>query len=137
MRNLSSKNKIELIAKAALAKKAKDVVLIDLRKLASISDYFIVASGNSTIQIDAIANHIEKELLRNDCKLWHREGRGEALWILLDCGDVVVHVFYKETRGFYNLERLWHDAPQRRLKEGVFRKRSPRPSKKKRMAKKS
>ena len=63
MRNLSSKNKIELIAKAALAKKAKDVVLLDLRKLSSICDYFIIASGDSTTQLAAIADNIEKELL--------------------------------------------------------------------------
>jgi len=128
---LSSKNKIELIAKAALAKKAKDVVLIDLHKLSAICDYFIIASGNSIVQIDTIADNIEKELLVHNCKLWHREGHGEALWILLDYGDIVVHVFYKDTRGFYNLEKFWFDAPQRRLKEKGFRKSATRPTKKK------
>lgn len=123
MKILSSKKKIELIAKAALAKKAKDVVLIDLRRLSSICDYFIVASGDSTTQIDTIAGNIEKELIRQSCKLWYREGRGEALWILLDYGDVVVHVFYRETRGFYNLEKLWHDAPRKKLRESSFKKK--------------
>ena len=131
MKNISSKKKIELIAKAALAKKAKDVVLLDLRKLSSICDYFIIASGDSTIQLAAIADNIEKEFLKSNCKLWHKEGRAEALWILLDYGDIVVHAFYKDTRGFYNLEKLWHDAPRRRLIESTFRKKSPRSVKRK------
>ena len=131
MKNISSKKKIELIAKAALAKKAKDVVLIDLRKLLSICDYFIIAGGDSTTQIDTIADNIEKELLVRNCKLWHREGKGQALWILLDYGDIVVHVFYRETRGFYNLEKLWYDAPQKKLRETTFRKRLSRAVKRK------
>ena len=132
LKNLSSKNKIELIAKAALAKKAKDVVLIDLRKLASIFDYFIIASGESITQLNAIAGSIEKELSQRNCRLWHREGLGEALWVLLDYGDVVVHIFHKETRGFYNLEKLWHDVPQKRLRDSSFRKRRRRPQQKSR-----
>ncbi len=138
MREISSKKKIELIAKAALAKKAKDVVLIDLRKVSSICDYFIVASGESTTQIAAIADNIEKELTNHKCKIWHREGKPEALWILLDYGDIVVHVFYKETRGFYNLEKLWHDAPIKSLKESFFRKeprKKPRRSRKRKTTK--
>lgn len=128
MKEIFPKKKIQLIAEAALAKKAKDVVLIDLRRLSSICDYFIVASGESTIQIDSIADNIEKELLTHNCKLCHREGTGEALWILLDYGDIVVHVFYKDTRGFYNLEKLWHDAPQKKLKHvhEKIRKKSKR-----------
>ena len=135
MREISSKKKIELIAKAALAKKAKDVLLIDLRKVASICDYFIVASGESTTQIAAIADNIEKELTSHKCKIWHREGKPEALWILLDYGDIVVHVFYKETRGFYNLEKLWHDALIKPLEEPSLRKelrKKPRRSRRKR-----
>ncbi len=100
-----------------MAKKAKDVVLMDLRKLSSICDYFIIASGDSTTQIASIADNIEKELLDHNCKLWHREGRAEALWILLDYGDIIVHTFYKDTRGFYNLEKLWYDAPIKRLED--------------------
>ena len=117
MKIIFARKKIGLIAKAALDKKAKDVVLMDLRKLSSISDYFIIASGDSTTQIASIADNIEKELLNHNCKLWHREGRAEALWILLDYGDIIVHTFYKDTRGFYNLEKLWYDAPIKRLED--------------------
>ncbi len=131
MTNISSKKKIELIAKAALAKKAKDVVLLDLRRLSSVCDYFIIASGDSTTQLTAIAGNIEKELLKRNCKLWHKEGKAEALWILLDYGDIVVHAFYKDTRGFYNLERLWHDAPLKRLKESIFKGKPRRSAKRK------
>jgi ribosome-associated protein len=126
LKNLSTKKKIEIIAKAALAKKANDVTLLDLRKLSSICDYFIIASGDSTVQIDTIADNIEKELIAHNHKVWHREGCGEALWILLDYGDIIAHIFYKETRGFYNLEKLWHDAPRKKLKEVILRKKLPR-----------
>lgn len=115
-------------------KKATDVTLLDLRKLPSICDYFIIASGGSTTHIDTIADNIEKELLARNCKLWHREGRSEALWILLDYGDIVVHIFYKDMRGFYNLEKLWYDAPRSELKEKDFRKRPTRSTKKQKMA---
>lgn len=111
-----------------MAKKAKAAVLIDLRRLSSVCDYFIVASGDSTVQIDSIADNIEKELLAHNYRLNHREGRGDALWILLDYGDIVVHIFHKDTRGFYNLEKLWHDAPQKKLKHvhKKIRKKSKR-----------
>lgn len=117
MKNISSKKKIELIRNAALAKKARDIALLDLRKLPTISDYFILASGESSTQIETIAGNIEKELALNGFKVWHREGTGEARWILLDYGDIVVHVFHKETRDFYGLDRLWHDSPRRKLKK--------------------
>ncbi|MBL7070649.1 MAG: ribosome silencing factor [Candidatus Omnitrophica bacterium] len=114
---MSAEEKIEVIANAASAKKAQGLIAIDLRKLGSISDHFIIASGESTVQIEAIADNIESELLSHNCRVLHKEGKGEALWILLDCGDIVVHVFYKDTRAFYNLEKLWYDAPQKKLNE--------------------
>ncbi|MDD5679671.1 MAG: ribosome silencing factor [Candidatus Omnitrophica bacterium] len=113
MKNISSKRKIELIRSAALAKKAKDVALLDLRKLPAICDYFVLASGDSTTQIETIADNIEKTLAINGSKAWHREGNGETRWILLDYGDIVVHVFHKETRDYYDLDRLWHGSPRR------------------------
>ena len=126
MKDISSAKKIELIAKAALEKKAKDVVLINLRKLSFICDWFIIASGDSTTQITAIADNIEKELSSRKYKVYHREGRSGALWILLDYGDIVVHIFHKETRAFYNLEKLWHDAPLKKVNESTFLKKRVR-----------
>ncbi len=129
MKNISVNSKIKLIRDAALAKKARDVALLDLRKFATISDYFILASGESTTQIETIADNIEKELSLKDCKVWHREGNGEARWILLDYGDIVIHVFHKEARDFYDLDKLWHDSPRRNLKKRWSRPNSKRISK--------
>lgn len=126
MKAIHTKRKTELIIKAALAKKAKDLLLIDLKKIGTICDYFIIASGDSTVQIDTIADNIEKELLSHGCRLWHREGSGEALWILLDYGDIVVHIFHREARGFYNLEKLWHDGPQKKFKETTLKRKKRR-----------
>ena len=129
MKNISVNKKIEFIRDAALAKKAKDVALLDLREFATISDYFILASGESTTQIETIADNIEKELSLKGCRVWHREGNGQARWILLDYGDIVVHVFHKETRDFYDLDKLWHDSPRRDLefKSSGMKKKSPAP----------
>ena len=133
MKRIPSQKKIELIANAALARKAGDVVLMDLRKLPSVCDYFVVTSGESTTQIGSISDNIEKQLSRHGYRLWHREGKAEALWILLDYGDIVVHIFYKDTRGFYYLEKLSHDAPQRTLTDSSVKKRRTHAKKKRRV----
>ena len=93
-----------------------------MKKMSSVCDYFVIASGSSTTQVRAIADHIAKSLGEKGEKLWHIEGQREALWILLDYGDVVAHVFLDETRRFYNLERLWKEAPQEPFKEAVIKK---------------
>ena len=108
-----------VIAKAAASKKALDIITIDIRKVPSLSSYFVLASGGSTTQVKSIADNIRKQLKEKGQRLWHAEGEREALWILLDYGDVVAHVFDDETRRFYDLERLWGDVPQKRFKEKV------------------
>ena len=118
------------IAGAASDKKALDIVTIDMRKVSSVCDYFVIASGASTTQVRAIADHISRKLREKGERLWHIEGEREALWVLLDYGDVVVHIFLEETRRFYDLERLWGDAPQARYKEPsrvkpIARKKKP------------
>ena len=124
------------IANAAAEKKALDIVIVDMRKVPGVCDYFVIASGASTTQVRAIADNIVKKLKEHHEKLWHIEGAREALWILLDYGDVVGHVFLDETRRFYDLEHLWSDAPQERFKEPgksrgpASRKRKKRPKKK-------
>lgn len=102
-----------------------------MRKMSSVCDYFVIASGTSTTQVRAIADHIARQLKEKGERIWHMEGAREALWILLDCGDVVCHIFLDQTRRFYDLERLWSDAPQVHLKE-AGRKASPQASPKKR-----
>jgi ribosome-associated protein len=85
--------------------------------MSSVCDYFVIASGTSTTQVRAIADNIARQLKENGERIRHMEGAREALWILLDCGDVVCHIFLDQTRRFYDLERLWSDAPQTRFKE--------------------
>jgi ribosome-associated protein len=99
-------------ADAAADKKANDVVVLDIHGLSVIADYFIICSGNSNTQVQAIAKGVRDKLAKMDYHPKAMEGYDEARWILLDYGDVVVHVFRQEEREFYNLERVWGDAPQ-------------------------
>jgi ribosome-associated protein len=95
---------------AAADRKAEDLVVLDLRKAAGFTDYFVICTGNNVRQIKAIADAVEEALGRQDVKPAHVEGYGHAEWILLDYFDFVVHVFGAETRTFYGLERLWGSA---------------------------
>ena len=106
------------IAKAASDKKALDVITLDMRRIPSVSDYFVVASGSSTTQVRAISDNIADVLKEKGQRVWHIEGAREALWVLLDYGDVVAHIFLEETRRFYELEKLWGSVPKKRLPEG-------------------
>lgn len=100
----------QLAAEAAADKKAGNVVVLDMKDVSSVTDYFVICSASNSIQVRAIADHIEEKLESIKSKRFHREGYDGARWILLDFGDVVVHVFHDQERDFYNLERLWGDA---------------------------
>jgi ribosome-associated protein len=97
------------IAALALTKKAHDVTIMDLHKVTSMADFFVICSGDSDIQVKAIADAVEEGLEKKGNTVWHREA-GSSNWVLLDYVDVVLHVFHKHTRSFYNLEKLWGDA---------------------------
>ena len=99
-----------LAAEAALDKKAVDPVILDVAKHTSVAHYFVITHGNSDRQVRAIAQHVTDELKTKSVSLWHCEGMEDGKWVLLDFGSVLVHVFYRETREFYALERLWGDA---------------------------
>jgi len=99
------------IAELIFNKKGYDVRIIDLRELVSFTDYFVICSADSDTQVKAIADEIDKSLRDEGLKCWHKEGYRALSWVLLDYVDVVVHVFKKEMREFYNLEKLWGDAP--------------------------
>ena len=103
------------IAKAASDKKALDIVTLDMRRIPSVSDYFVIASGSSTTQVRAISDNIIDILKEKGERVWHVEGAREALWVLLDFGDVVAHVFIDQKRRFYNLEKLWGGVPKKKL----------------------
>lgn len=103
-------------AEEAIERKGADVVLLDLRGLTSATDWFVLVSGESDIQVRSIAERIEERLARDlDARPWHVEGLKKTRWILLDYVDFVIHVFHREARSFYDLERLWADAPAERL----------------------
>jgi ribosome-associated protein len=99
-------------AHIARESKAEDLVVLDVRGLASFTDYFIIMSGRSTRHVQGLAEAIEGELRTKRVSSMHSEGLQEGLWVLLDFGDVVTHIFYHESRSFYDLEGLWHDAPR-------------------------
>ncbi|MCS6796576.1 MAG: ribosome silencing factor [Raineya sp.] len=111
-REVETKNLCDLIIKGMQEKKAQDIVLLDMRQVpSSIVDYFIICTGTSDTQIDAIADSIEEIVYKNTKELpWHKEGKQNKEWILLDYVDVVAHVFKKSKREFYALEELWGDA---------------------------
>jgi ribosome-associated protein len=93
-----------------LGKKAMDLVVLDVRKLSSIADVFIICSGLSNRQVVAIAEHIQEDLKKQGIKPLSVEGKKEGHWVLLDYGHVIIHVFYEPIRSFYDLEGLWIDA---------------------------
>ena len=100
--------RLKEIIKLALNKKADKIIILDVRGLSSLADFFIICHGTSEPQVKAIADHIRK---RTNHKPRHIEGYDNQNWILLDYFDIIVHVFKKDEREFYNLERLWADAP--------------------------
>jgi ribosome-associated protein len=112
---ISPERLAEQIGEIALDKKAEDVVIIDIREVSSIADYFVVASGSSEIHIKSITDEIVTKLKAKGMPVWHVEGGSGSRWILLDYVDVVVHIFHPESRSFYQLEKLWGDAPSRKM----------------------
>lgn len=111
-KNASTDNLNELIVSIIQDKKGKDIVSLDLRKIPeAIADYFVICHGESTTQTRAITDHLEEEVRKQaNIKPFHIEGRSNGEWCLLDFGDVVVHIFQREKREFYQLEDLWSDA---------------------------
>lgn len=109
---ISSEELSKLVVKGMQEKKASDIVVLDLKKVKNaVADYFIVCSGNSDTQVDAISDSIEKEVYKASHQdPWNKEGKENKEWILIDYVDVVAHVFKKERRDFYTLEDLWGDA---------------------------
>jgi ribosome-associated protein len=104
-------------ARAALDKKAVDLVVLDVTGLTSIADYLVICTGRSDRQVQAIATAIDEELRKRGVRPIAVEGMTRGQWVLLDYTDVIVHVFYKPVREFYDLERLWEHAPRVQLPE--------------------
>ena len=102
----------QLMAEAADEKKAFDILILDLRGLTYLADYFVICSGSNTTQVGAIADQILQALAMQGIRTSHIEGQAGSTWVLMDYGDVVVHIFDEQTRIYYSLEKLWHDAPR-------------------------
>lgn len=111
------KQKFKLCVKAALKKKAFDLIVLDIKEISSFADYFILCSGNSNRQVQAIASSIEYDLKKKGIYPLGIEGFNEGKWVLLDYDDIIIHVFYHQIREFYELERLWDDAPRIEVEE--------------------
>ena len=107
---ITSKRISLLAAKAAQSKKAERIIILKVGKISLITDYFLICSGDSDTQVKAIADAVAEKLKKEGVRLGHLEGYNEGRWVLLDFGDIVAHIFYEETRKFYDLERLWKDA---------------------------
>jgi ribosome-associated protein len=117
------------IADLMISKKAHDVVILDLKKLTSAADYFVICSTDSDTQVRAVADAVRDGMEESNERVWHYEGYQALKWIVLDYVDVVAHIFYKEDRSFYNLERLWGDAKKTEVKDTLA---APKPTAKKR-----
>jgi ribosome-associated protein len=112
------------IADLMISKKAYDVVILDLKKLTSAADYFVICSADSDTQVRAVADAVRDGMEESNERVWHYEGYQGLKWIVLDYVDVVAHIFYKEDRSFYNLERLWGDAKKTEVKDTVIAPKS-------------
>lgn len=106
-----SRSKALVAAEAASAKKAGDILILDVAALISITDYFVICSGNTERQVKTISDEIFRKLAEHGEKPSRREGEQEQRWVLLDYLDIVVHIFHLEERAYYGIERLWSDAP--------------------------
>lgn len=109
----NQKEVLETIVKALDSKRAEDIQVIGVGELTILGDYFVIANGTSTTHTRTLADEVDYQMSEIGLEPMHREGRGNGSnWIVLDYGDIIVHVFYKETRDFYQLERMWADGEQ-------------------------
>ena len=107
-----TKKRVILCVNAALEKKAKNIIILNMQKVTSFADYSIVCSGTSDRQVQSIAQAIEENMKKNGFLPLGIEGEKTAQWILMDYADIIVHVFYEPVRDLYDMERLWSDAPR-------------------------
>ncbi|GAA0137811.1 ribosome silencing factor [Paenibacillus sp. YSY-4.3] len=107
---ISPKQLLDLAVKAVDEKKAMDIVALDLQGISLIADYFVICHGNSDVQVQSIATEVRNKAQQAGVNIRGIEGMDSARWVLMDLGDVIVHIFHRDEREFYNIERLWSDA---------------------------
>lgn len=101
---------LQIAVAAAEDKKAHRIVALNLKEISLVADYFVICSGNSDTQVQAITTEIRKQAEKNGVRVRGIEGVDSARWVLIDLGDIIVHVFHRDEREYYNIERLWSDA---------------------------
>jgi ribosome-associated protein len=102
---------VQLAVRAADEKKAENIVALNMKGISLVADYFIICHGNSEKQVQSISTELKKQAQEQGMDIKRLEGYDEGRWVLIDLGDVVVHVFHRDERPYYNLEKLWGDAP--------------------------
>ncbi|WP_019636722.1 ribosome silencing factor [Paenibacillus fonticola] len=107
---ISPKQLLDLAVKAVDEKKAMDIVALDLQGISLIADYFVICHGNSDVQVQSIATEVRNRAHQAGVDIRGIEGMDSARWVLMDLGDVIVHIFHRDEREYYNIERLWSDA---------------------------
>lgn len=103
-------NTLKTVINALQDKKAENIQIIDIHEISTVADYFVITSGSNRSQVQALADNVEEKLAANEIRPKNIEGYNTANWILLDYRDILIHIFDKESRGFYDLERLWRDG---------------------------
>ncbi|MBN2539480.1 MAG: ribosome silencing factor [Deltaproteobacteria bacterium] len=119
--SLDSKELVLQCVNAALERKAEDLVILKVKDLSSFADYFVICGGSSDRQIQGLADHIGQKLKKEGIFPLGIEGEQSGSWILMDYGDVILHIFYKPVRDFYDIEGLWSDAPRMNIEESVLK----------------
>ena len=114
---MNSRQLARLAVSALEDKKANNIKIIDISNVSNVSDYFIIADGSNKNQVQANADNVNEVMLANKAELKQTEGYNTAGWILMDYGDIIVHVFSKEERLFYDLERIWRDGKTVEIEE--------------------
>ena len=117
--SINGKKQVLLCVNASIKKKAKDLIILNVKELSSFTDYFIICSGTSDRQVQAIAASIQEILKEYGILPLGVEGERLGKWVLIDYGDVIIHVFYEPIREFYDIERLWSDAPCMKVDDEV------------------
>lgn len=112
---------LNVVAKAAEDKKAEDIVALNMKGVSPFTDYFVICQANSDKQVQAIAREMKERVYENGYEVKHMEGFDEGRWVLVDMGEVVAHIFHREERSYYNLERLWGDVPRVDILEEIER----------------
>jgi len=114
-----NQNDAQRISELMLDKKARDIIMIDVKKITTLTDFFVVCTSESEPQTRAITDHINQKMKEEGVKSWHIEGYEHLDWVLIDFVHIVVHIFSKEARGFYEFERLWADGKITHVKDEV------------------